>query len=401
MGGNRKGGAMWRLAGTSEGMELWWDSNPLIYEAWCARFIASAPQGQQDELREELRGMWDAAADPTGWVFKGVTTNPPLTKAVFQDYLKDEGVSIIKDIRRGNPSLGHQEVAWEAYKEAARRGARRYLPLFERSEYRYGYVCAQVDPRLCSDAPAMVRQALELWALEPNIMIKVPASRAGVATMCILTALGVPTNATLSFTVPQIMAVARAVRKGKQLGEQLGTSYAKWRSVITFMVGRFEDAETFRSQATEKGIQLTDEMKRWSGIAIATKACRLLEDGGYPSKLLIASSRVGPTVGGQQRIWHIEQLAGRNIVYTMNPELIQAFMQLYANLPLENKSNQDPVPPAVLEQLLRVPYFARAYAEDGLREDEFDSLEPFVTTYRQFSGAMTSLESYVQSVLGA
>ncbi|MGE5588768.1 MAG: transaldolase family protein [Clostridia bacterium] len=398
MAGSRKQSAMERLARTGKGMELWWDSNPLIYEAWCAKFLAAVPEDQREQLAEQLKAMWNEGANPNDWVFRGVTTNPPLTKAAFE-YVKDEGISIIKDARRNHPSLGYREVAWEAYKAASQKGARRYLPLFEGSGYRFGFVCAQVDPALCKDTAEMVRQGLELWKLAPNVMIKVPASRAGVAAMRILTTLGVPINATLSFTLPQIMAVARAVKEGKQLGEKLGICYDKWRAVITLMIGRFEDAAIFREQAAQKGIQLTDELKRWSGIAVARKACQLLAEGNYPCKLLIASSRVGPTVDGQQRIWHIEGVVGRDVVYTMNPELIQSFMLLYSDRPIETELSKNEIPQTVMEQLLQAPYFAQAYSEDGIREEEFETIEPFVTTYRQFSGAMDDLASYVKKVL--
>ncbi|MGB9782345.1 MAG: transaldolase family protein [Moorellaceae bacterium] len=389
--------AMERLAQTSETMELWWDANPLIYEAWCARVLEAAPADLKEQLRAQLKRLWDEKLDPGDWVFKGVTTNPPLTKAVFE-YCKDEGFSLLKEIHRRCPSLSAGEIAWEAYKEVSRRGARRYLPLFESSGYRYGFVCAQVDPRLCRNTPEMVRQALELWNLEANMMIKIPATRAGVAAMYLLTAMGVPTNATFSFTLPQIMAVARAVSEGRKLGEKLGVDYSRWRSVITFMIGRFEDAKTFQEQAAQKGIQLTEELKRWSGIAVAKKAARLLQEKGYPSKLLIASSRVGPEVEGQKQIWHIEYLAGGDLVYTMNPELIQSFLLLYFDRPLTARM-EEPVPGAVLEELLQVPYFARAYLEDGIPEEEFETLEPFTTAYEQFSRAMTDLESYAQGIM--
>ncbi|CEP68264.1 Aldolase-type TIM barrel [Moorella glycerini] len=389
--------AMERLAQTNENTELWWDANPLIYETWCARFLEAAPEEVREPLKQQLRRLWGEEQDPGDWVFKGVTTNPPLTKAVF-DYLKDEGLSLMLEIHRRCPFLNAGEIAWEAYKEVCRKGARRYMPLFESSGYRYGFVCAQVDPRLYQNTAEMVRQALELWNLEANMMIKLPATRAGIAAIYLLTAMGVPTNATFSFTLPQIMAVARAVSAGRELGEKLGTNYSRWRSVITFMIGRFEDAETFREQAGQKGIQLTEELKRWAGIALAKKAHRLLKEQGYPGKLLIASSRVGPVVEGRRYIWHIEQLAGGELVYTMNPELIHDFMLLYFDRPLARRI-EEPVPGAALEQLLQVPYFVRAYLEDGIPEEEFEILEPFATAYQQFSKAMTDIEAYAQGIL--
>jgi transaldolase len=163
------------------------------------------------------------------------------------------------------------------------------------------------------------------------------------------------------------------------------------------MIGRFEDAKIFAEQASEKGIELTEKMKRWAGIAITKKACRILAERNYPSKMLVASSRVSPKINGTQYIWHIEKLAGCNLVFTMNPELIKSFMLLYMDRPLENKS-REPVPDDVLEKLLKIPYFAEGYGEDTIKPEDFEKIEPTVTTYNQFSKAVIDLENYVQSL---
>lgn len=394
---NYKPSAMERLNSLSPNVELWWDSNPLIYEKWCNDFLNSIEDKDlKDLISFQLKKLWDQESDPKDWVFKGVTTNPPLTKAVF-DNLKEEWTNIIQEIIKDNPRMDYTQVTWEAYKEACKRGASLYMPLFEKSGYKYGYVSAQVDPRISVDTKEMVRQALELKVLQPNIMVKIPTTKAGVLAIYILTALGVPTNATLCYTLPQIMAVAEAVKQGKALGEKYGTDYSKWRSVITIMIGRFEDAKIFEEQAKERGIELTEEMKRWAGIAITKKACKILAKRDYPSKMLVASSRVGPKVNGTQYIWHIEKLAGCNLVYTMNPELIKAFMMLYMDRPIEDKCEES-VPNEIMEKLLMIPYFAEAYGETTIALEDFEKLEPTITTYTQFSKAVIDLENYVRSL---
>ncbi|MDP9750884.1 transaldolase family protein [Thermoanaerobacter pentosaceus] len=392
-----KPSAMERLNSLSPDVELWWDSNPLIYEKWCNDFLNSIEnKNLKDLISFQLKRLWDKESDPEDWVFKGVTTNPPLTKAVF-DNLKDEWTKIIQEIIKDNPRMDYTQVTWEAYKEACKRGASLYMPLFEKSGYKYGYVSAQVDPRISVDTKEMVRQALELKVLQPNIMVKIPTTKAGVLAIYILTALGIPTNATLCYTLPQIMAVAEAVKQGKALGKKYGTNYSKWRSVITIMIGRFEDAKIFEEQAKERGIELTEEMKRWAGIAITKKACKILAKRDYPSKMLVASSRVSPKVNGTQYIWHIEKLAGCNLVYTMNPELIKAFMMLYMDRPIENKC-EEPIPNEIMEKLLKIPYFAEAYGETTIPLEDFEKLEPTITTYTQFSKAVIDLENYVKSL---
>jgi transaldolase len=390
---NYKPSAMERLNLTNEGMEVWWDSNPLIYETWCKKFLDNAPGDMKDLLKLQLEKMWNEKSDPMEWVFKGVTTNPPLTKAVF-DKLSEEWNPIIKEIIASYPKKNYGEITWEAYKEACKRGAARYIPLYEKSGYKYGYVSAQVDPRHYKNPFEMVKQGVELRSLQPNIMVKIPGTQAGLLAIMILTSLGVPTNATLVFNLPQILGVAEAVKKGKEIGEKYGVDYSKWRSVITIMIGRFEDVKIFAEQAAQRGIELTDEMKRWAGIAVAKKAYKILAERKYPSKLLVASSRVSPKINGNQYIWHIEQLAGGNLVYTMNPELIEAFMVLYQERPIESKINE-PVPEEVLKQLLKIPYFSEGYGEDTIQPSDFENIEPTVFTYNQFSKAIEDLESFI------
>jgi len=384
---------MERLSKTSDKIELWWDSNPLVYERWCQSFLESVDDEIKELIKVQLKKLWDENEDPSNWVFKGVTTNPPLTKAVF-DILGDEWTPIIKDLIKLNPALDHKQITWEAYKQACKRGASRYLKQYEHSAYANGFVSAQVDPRLLTEPFNMVRQGLELRSLQPNIMVKIPATQSGILAIFLLTALGVPTNATLCFNMPQIMAVAEAVKLGKEAGESRGVDYSKWRSVITLMIGRFEDAKIFAEQAEEMGINLTEEMKRWAGLAVAKKAIRILDERNYPSKLLIASSRVSPVVNGRQAIWHLEKLAGGNLVITMNPELIKAFMIHYIDRPIESKIDE-PIPEDVMTQLLRIPYFAEGYGEDTIRPEDFEALEPTVTAYVQFSKAMIQLEDFV------
>jgi transaldolase len=90
------------------------------------------------------------------------------------------------------------------------------MPLFEKSSYKKGYVSAQVDPRLVTNTREMLFQALELKKQGENIMVKCPGSKEGIYVIQILTSLGIPTNSTLVFNVPQAIAVAEAVKKGKE-----------------------------------------------------------------------------------------------------------------------------------------------------------------------------------------
>ena len=70
---------------------------------------------------------------------------------------------------------------------------------------------AQVDPRKSFDKDAMLEQALDLRANNPNVMIKVPGTAEGYWVIEELTARGVPTNNTLTFVLSQLMDCAESV----------------------------------------------------------------------------------------------------------------------------------------------------------------------------------------------
>ncbi|MBM3709295.1 MAG: transaldolase [Actinobacteria bacterium] len=383
--------AMQRLSESSDDMELWWDSSPLIFEAWAKKMVEKAAAEEKDELEKQLKILFDVK-NPAETLFCGVTTNPRLTKKVL-DLIPEEVNPIIDEIIKGNPVKSNYQLAWKVYKAITEKGAKLYMSLFEKSKYKMGYVSAQVDPRLVTDVKEMLRQALELKKLSPNIIVKCPGSKEGIYLIQILTSIGIPTNSTLVFHVPAAMQVARAVKRGHEIGSSWGVDYSQWRSVITIMIGRFEERPEFAESAKSVGIELTEELKRWAGIAIAKEAHNLINNpkNGYKSKLLLCSARPGP---GEGNIYHLEKVAGGNLVYTMNPELIDDFLKICKTKDIYSQIDE-PVPTGVMEKLLKIPFFKAGYDEDGIAIDDFVNHTSFVFTKDEFSGSMKDIEEYV------
>lgn len=384
--------AIHRLSETSIDMEVWWDSSPLVFEAWAEQEIAKAEHEKKEQLRDRLKVLFDID-NPSDTLFDGVTTNPRLTRKVL-DLIPGKVNPIVDSIIENNPALPDYELAWEVYKAITDRGARLFLPSYQKSNYKRGYVSAQVDPRLVTDVREMLGQGLELKKISPNIMVKCPGSMEGIYVIELLTSVGVPTNATLVFDVPQVVQVAEAVKRGYQRGQQWGIDYSQWRSVITIMIGRFESREEFVQSAQEKGIELTEELQRWTGVAIAKKAHQILNDAdrGYCSKLLLCSSRVGP---GPDEVIHIEKVAGGNMVYTINPEMITDFMKICDCKDIY-KQMEDPVPDKIISKLLEIPYFVQGYEEKGIKLKDFINHPSFQFTAKEFSGSMNEIEEYIQ-----
>ena len=383
--------AIQRLSETSPDMEVWWDSSPLIYKSWSKKILDKTEDSYKQIMRNQLEKLFNYDK-PLDMVFAGVTTNPRLTSNVL-NLIPEEVNPIVDKLINDYPSKSDYQIAWEVYKAITAEGTKLYMPLFEQSGYKRGYVSAQVDPFQITNTKEMLLQALELKKQGENIMIKCPGSKEGIYVIGILTSLGIPTNSTLVFNIPQVVAVAESVKKGYEIGTSNGIDYTKWRSVITIMLARFEDREQFAESAKSVGIELTAELKRWAGIAIAKKALQILNDpkNNYKSKLLLCSTRIGPT---PDVVYHIEKIAGANMVFTINPEMIEDFNKLYRQKDITSKW-QEPVPEDIMNSLLKIPYFKEGYEVDGIKDVDFVNHPSFVYTANEFSGSMKFIESYV------
>ena len=87
-------------------------------------------------------------------------------------------------------------------------------PIFDAHRGRNGRLSVQTDPRYYRDADAIVRQAVHLSQLAPNIIVKIPVTAAGVTAIEEATYRGISINATVCFSLPQCLAVAEAVERG-------------------------------------------------------------------------------------------------------------------------------------------------------------------------------------------
>ncbi len=378
-----------KLIDTNPNLEVWWDSSPLIFEEWISSL---------DPASQEIQ-LFNVAATNTGSVefensslLRGSTTNQPLTWQVIEENPGYWGRWLDAQLEK-QPDLSAKEAMWRLFIEVAARGAALLAPIFEGSGYHQGQICCQVDPRDMTDLEAMLVQARRIHAARPNIMVKMPGTQEGIEGVRILTAEGIPTNVTLGFTVPQLVAVGKAAQAGLALARERGTDLRYWRSCAVMMLGRYEGAPPMQIQALERGIELTEAELRWAGIAIFRKAHRIFKERGYPSKLMAASMRLGPTVDGVTRVWHLEKLAGADAVLTVFPNVFEAFISAYGDLPLEPQID-DPVPDEVLEQLLRIPYFAEAYDEDGIAAEDFVHHPALEVTAAAFSEAMAEIEAF-------
>jgi transaldolase len=389
-----------KLVDMSPGMEIWWDSSPVIFDNWCKKMLAKAKtDGDRQLLRKQFDRMYTPAS-PQKQLFRGVTTNPPLSLQAIQDDVP-YWEKVARELIDQNPGIDTEGLFWKLYKKVVKRGSDMYLPLFNASGFKEGFLSGQVDPRKVFDKPTMIKQAEELATINPNVMIKVPGSKQGYEVIEHLTAKGISTNNTLTFVLPQLLDCARSVKRGLETAKKNGVDLSKWRSVITHMESRYGDLGGLRDFAKEKGIELSEADVRMAELAIFKKAYKYLKDNKLPSKMLSCSLRLGPTVNGDQRIWHLEEKAGADVVVTCPPGFIEQvlFMPGVEKISLKKDRILADIPKKTLDKLMRVPYFERAYAEDGYTRDEYNTHPALQRTAEQFSKATSDMVAFAGKCL--
>jgi transaldolase len=393
-----------KLAATNPDCEIWFDSSPLIYEGWKREVLTGAPADKRDVWSAQLIRLFDEEAVRTrGQMgFRGVTTNPPLSLQAIQaapDFWAEE----IARLALIMPNAGVEAIYWAVYLDVVRRGAEMIRPVFEASGGRYGFISGQVDPRFVTDGARMLAQGLELAAIAPNVMVKIPGSKEGYAVIEELTARGIATNNTTSFTVPQYIACMEAVSRGQERATSAGVDLSRWRSVITHMSARLGNVGDLKSQAEARGIALAPEEVLHGEMAVLKRAYRLGKERGHPSKMLQCSMRIsdaGP--GGGASSWHLEKIAGGDFVYTCPPAYIAQLMHAEDRLAAFDPNAIEEEPPReVIAKLMRLPYFRQAYEPDGMCAEEFSQFGAFVATAAEFAGATRKTVDFVARAVEA
>jgi transaldolase len=315
----------------------------------------------------------------------GATCNPVIAVSVLK---KDMATwrPRIESLIRELPTATEDQIGWKLIEELSVRAAKLLEPIFREQDGRNGRLSIQTDPRFFRDTGAIVEQALSFNRLAPNMIVKIPATRAGIPAIEEATYRGVTINATVSFTLPQCIAVAEAVERGLRRREAEGKDVSSMGPVCTIMVGRLDD--WLKVVMERDGISVDPGYLEWAGVAVFKKTYKIFRERGYRLRLLSAAFR---------NHMHCSELVGADAV--ISPPY--AWQQRLNASGIEVKPRiNDPVDPEVVEQLLaNFQDFRRAYSEDGLAIDEFDGFGPTRRTLRQFIAACGELDALVRDVM--
>ena len=389
-----------QLAETNPDCEIWWDSSPLIYPSWKDETLAAAPAGKGEDWAEQLTRLYDAdaIAGEGTMGFRGVTTNPPLSLQAIR--IDPEGWSKrIKDIAKADPLAGVEDVYWAMYLDLVQRGAQAIRPVFDASSGKYGFLSGQVDPRYVTDYEKMLAMGLTIAAQGPNVMVKIPGSMEGYAVIEELTARGIATNNTTSFTVPQYMKCMAAVTAGLQRARAAGVDLKHWRSVVTHMSSRLGEKGDWKSEAKVRGIDLSLKEIRDGEEAVMKRAYWWAKDNDHPSKMLQCSMRVEEE-GGATVSRHIQDFAGSDMVYTCPGGYIAQLMEVADKMaPFDPKSIERAPDKASIDKLMKLPSFRAAYEFEGMMPSEFAHYGSFQATAAEFAAATRQTVDFVRMTL--
>ncbi|HEY0701386.1 MAG TPA: transaldolase family protein [Candidatus Acidoferrales bacterium] len=315
----------------------------------------------------------------------GATCNPVIVLGLLKKELKERRERI-RALVNEMPKGTEDEIGWQLVREISIDAARILEPIFHEQRGKNGRLSIQTDPRLFRDTRAILEQTIEFSKLAPNIIVKIPATSAGIGAIEDATYAGVSINATVSFTVPQAIAVGEAVERGLKRREKQGKPVDTMGPVCTIMVGRLDD--WLKVLVEKNNITIDPGYLEWAGVSVVKTAYRIYKQRGYRTRLLSAAFR---------NHMHWSEFIGGDLV--ISPPYSWQVRFNASDVEVRSRID-DPVRPEIESELNRkFEDFHRANTENGLSIAEFDSFGPTRRTLRQFIAACHDLDGVVRDVL--
>ncbi len=255
-----------------------------------------------------------------------------------------------------------------------------FMDVYEKSHGKYGYVSIQGDPIHEEDYQVILDEARLNRCMNPNIMIKIPATESGLKALEILLAEGTPINATEVMGVDQVIALGEIYQR---VHAQTGRQPVMYFSLIT---GIFN--EWLRKDVKAEGIDINADVLHQAGMVIAKKVYQLNHDRGYG---------MGFISGGARTLDDFYEMVGGDVCVTMNwtgscDALIEQDKPVVSRL-------FNPVQPMVLDALQnKLPQFNQAYQEGGLSIEEFEHYGPVMYFRDSFISAWEKAVQLVKTV---
>lgn len=270
----------------------------------------------------------------------GVTANPTIfEKSISSGHAYDEQISQL--IQAGKNT---NEIYEAVVIQDIRTVADLLRPIYDRTEGKDGYVSLEVSPELANDTDGTIAEARRFWQMvaRPNLMIKIPATPAGIPAIATAISEGINVNVTLIFSLDSYRAVADAYLNGLEVRNGQGKDIHHVASVASFFVSRVDTlVDSMLEQKIKASSDATEQqqLKSLEGKAaianarvvyqefkriFSTPRAESLKQGGahVQRPLWASTSTKNPAY---RDVLYAEELIGPDTVDTMPLETIENF----------------------------------------------------------------------------
>jgi transaldolase len=266
----------------------------------------------------------------------GVTSNPAIFKKSIGETHDYDGE--IADTADADPDIDASTVYEDLVIEDVQQAAEQLHRVYKESHHRDGFVSLEVSPHLAHDTEETFIEAVRLWTEVdcPNLIIKVPATRAGLPAIRRLIAAGINVNVTLIFSVERYLEVADAYMTGLEVYAATDKPLGHIASVASFFVSRIDTLVD--KQLDALGTPLAHALRGKSAIASARLAYQaykeiiasprwqaLVAQGAMPQRLLWGST--GTKDKRYSDVKYVEALIGADTIDTMPLTTLNAFRE--------------------------------------------------------------------------
>jgi transaldolase len=283
-----------------------------------------------DTLSRELLDSGEFAELIRGYAVTGATSNPTIfAKAITGSERYDRQLRRLAENGEHDP----QQLFFALALDDVREASHELRPTYDQSGGRDGFISFECTPDLADDSQATIAQALDLWQRldEPNVMIKVPATEAGLPAIEKLTRAGVNVNVTLLFAIERYEEVIDAYLRGLVARAETGEPLDAIASVASFFVSRID---------TKIDAQLPDDSPLRGRVAIANARAayqsylakfagpeweHLRDRGARVQRPLWAST--GTKNSAYSDVLYVSELIGPDVVNTMPEQTLRAFAE--------------------------------------------------------------------------
>ncbi|RIK23295.1 MAG: transaldolase [Anaerolineae bacterium] len=263
-----------------------------------------------DNIQRRLLENGEMAGMIARGEIRGVTSNPSIfMNAITKSTDYDAG--LLPLVKAGCTA---EEIVWRLQMEDIQRAADLFRPLYNATNGGDGFVSLEVSPNHADDTVGTLAEVETLWAQadRPNVMIKIPATRAGIPAIRDAIADGVNVNITLIFSRARYAEVMEAFLTGLEHRLAAGKPIDSIASVASFFVSRVDTNVDKRLQAIiDKGGPQAGEAKELLGKAAIANA------------RLASTSTKNPAYSD---VLYVDELIGPDTINTVPPQTLVALL---------------------------------------------------------------------------